>query len=99
MSEEIKKGGRIPKKNSEYYSKLSIRDSNTKLAKSIYGSLAVDCIQAAHERIGQADYFLFPLTDQKSPKAAIRGPYYKRRLYEGYSILLIRPWYVRSSFI
>ncbi len=56
------KGGRLAKKNSEYYGKQSLRDSNTRLAKLEFGSLAVDCIQAATERIAQSDFFLFALS-------------------------------------
>ena len=63
MQDENKnKGGRIAKKNSEYYGKQSLRDSNTRLAKLEFGSLAVDCIQAATERIAQSDFFLFALS-------------------------------------
>ncbi len=61
-NENKNKGGRIAKKNSEYYGKQSLRDSNTRLAKLEFGSLAVDCIQAGHERIAQSDFFLFPLS-------------------------------------
>ncbi|MBK7966606.1 MAG: hypothetical protein IPK10_15920 [Bacteroidetes bacterium] len=63
MQDENKnKGGRIAKKNSEYYGKQTLRDSNTRLAKLEFGSLAVDCIQAATERIAQSDFFLFALS-------------------------------------
>jgi hypothetical protein len=56
------KGGRIPEKSSKYYSKSSFRESNVRLAKKEFGSMAVDVIDCCFERIAQSDLFLFKLT-------------------------------------
>ena len=56
-----RKGGRIPAKNFKFYGQDAIRSSNTRLAKEKFGSLAVDCLQAAHERMAQSDFALFVL--------------------------------------
>lgn len=64
MEQDAKrKGGRIPAKNFKFYGQDAIRSSNTRLAKTKFGSLAVDCIQCAHERMAQSDFALFRLDD------------------------------------
>jgi hypothetical protein len=62
MEQDTKrKGGRIPSKNFKFYGQDAVRSSNTRLAKAKFGSLAVDCLQAAHERMAQSDFALFVL--------------------------------------
>lgn len=58
----INRGGRIAQKASNYYSQPSRRDANVHDIKRRYGSVGVDCLQAARERLGQSDFFIFHLT-------------------------------------
>jgi hypothetical protein len=62
--ENKRKGGRIPAKNFKFYGQDAVRSSNTRLAKAKFGSLAVDCIQCAHERMAQSDFALFMLNEK-----------------------------------
>lgn len=59
----INRGGRIAQKASNYYSLPSRRDANVQDVKRRFGSVGVDCLQAARERLGQSDFFIFHLTD------------------------------------
>ncbi len=62
MQEETKgRTGRIPNKSCEYYSQTAKRPTTSRLVKQKFGSLGIDVLQCAQERMGQSDFFLFKL--------------------------------------
>lgn len=83
MEQDTKrKGGRIPAKNFKYYGQNSIRSSNTRLAKDKFGSLAVDCLQAAHERMAQSDFALFVLNKTNLKRLELEDAITEREFVE-----------------
>ncbi len=62
MQEEQKsKGGRIAKKDSIYFSQPGQRSSDWRLVKHEFGSIGIDILLCAFERICRADFYLLTI--------------------------------------